>query len=453
MEVIFVYLTTGVDVKMDRDNYRKYNNSSAGKDVAKTRSTGNEWEQLSYKLGNDTKKYEDEDDFFQEVNSSLARQIRREMGENSTSTRTVPTSTRAVTRKKKGLPKGLKIFAVVFSIIMLMCGFLMFTSPGRKVLLNIAGKYIYKYFDYEPGEDMDQVKGGEDIDKEKDIPKPKKEVVNILLLGVEEIGGASNTDVMIIASMNTKNNTMKLTSLMRDLYVEIDGFDNNRLNSVYAKGGISLLYDTIHDNFGVELDGYALVNFNSFEQIVDILGGVEITLTNNEAHYLNTTNYISNPSYRNVVAGTQTVNGNQAVGYCRVRKVSTGTENNDFGRTQRHRAVLNAIFDKMKSKNILKMVQIMNELLTEVDIKTDIKQAEFNSYLEEAISLNVKKLENLRIPSDGNYEGVSIRIGKYKQSVLQPTDWDATREEIRQFIYEDKTTVSDTTAEKSTTVE
>lgn len=432
---------------MDRDNYRKYNNYGAGKDAAKSRSVNNEWEQLSYKLGNDTKKYEDEDDFFQEINSSLARQIRREMEDKPTSTRTVTTNTRAVTRKKKGLPKGLKIFAVIFSVIMLLCGFLMFTSPGRKILLNIAGKYIYQYLDYEPGDDMEQVNGVENKDKIKDTPKPMKEVVNILLLGVEEIGGASNTDVMIIASMNTKNNTMKLTSLMRDLYVEIDGYDDNKLNSVYAKGGINLLYDTIKDNFGVELDGYALVNFDSFEQIVDILGGVEITLTNKEAHYLNTTNYISNPAYRNVVAGTQKVNGNQAVGYCRIRKVSTGTENNDFGRTQRHRAVLNAIFDEMKSKNILQLVQIMNDILTKVDIKTDITQAEFNSYLEEAISLNVKKLDNLRIPSDGSYDGVSVRIGKYKQSVLQPKDWAATREEIRQFIYDDKVIEKNTTEE------
>jgi anionic cell wall polymer biosynthesis LytR-Cps2A-Psr (LCP) family protein len=129
------------------------------------------------------------------------------------------------------------------------------------------------------------------------------------------------------------------------------------------------------------------------------------------------------------------MNGNQALGYCRVRKVSTGTENNDFGRTQRQRAVLNSIFDKLKSKNILQLGLFMNDVLTNVDIKTDITQSEFNKYLEEAASLKVKNLENKRIPSDGNYKSERVRIGKYNQDVLLPTDWDAMREEIRTYIY------------------
>lgn len=442
-------ITTGV-YKMDRDNnYRKYNNN--GNDLSKSRNVGNEWDQLSYKLGKDTTDFEDEDDFFQEINSSLAKQISREMEGKATNTREATPHTKANTRKKKRLPKGLKIFAVAFSIIMVIFGFLMFTSPGRKILLNIAGKYIYTHLDYQPSEDVAPVSGGDTTEVVKETPKPMKDVVNILLIGVEEIGGASNTDVMIIASMNTKDKTMKLTSLMRDLYVPIVGYNDNKLNSVYAKGGIGLLYDTIEKNFGVEMDGYALVNFDAFEQIVDILDGVEITLTSGEANYLNTTNYISDPANRNVVEGTQTVNGNQAVGYCRVRKVSTGTENNDFGRTQRQRAVLNAIFKKVKSKNILELGLLMNKILSDVNIQTDITQTEFNAYLEEAVSLKVKELQNLRIPSDGNYEGTSVQIGQYKQSVLIPTDWDATREEIKQFIYGN--TLSDSDTESSTTEE
>ncbi len=168
---------------------------------------------------------------------------------------------------------------------------------------------------------------------------------------------------------------------------------------------------------------------------MDLLEGVEVTLTSKEANYLNTTNYISDPANRNVTAGTQTLNGNQALGYCRVRKVSTGTENNDFGRTQRHRIVLNSIFEKMKTKNILQLGLFMNDVLTKINIKTDVTQSEFNSYLEEAASLNVSKLEDLRIPSDGNYKSEEVPIGKRNQDVLVPTDWEATRNEIHEFIY------------------
>ncbi len=424
---------------MDRDNYRKDNNGNKRDDLLKSKNTGNEWEQLSNNLGNKITDLEDEDAFFEEINSSLARQISSELEGRTT-------NTKAITRKKRRFPKGLKIFAIVFSIIMVLGGLLLFTNGGRKIILNIAGKYIYKHLEYQ-GPDGIQSIDSEDGDDIEESDKPINEVINILLLGVEEIGGASNTDVMIIASMNTKDKSIKLTSLMRDLYVQIPGYNDNKLNSTYAKEGIGLLYDTIENNFGVKMDGYALVNFDTFEKIVDIVDGVEVTLTSGEANYLNTTNYISDPSNRNVVVGKQTINGNQAVGYCRVRKVSTGTENNDFGRTQRQRAVLNAIFEKVKSKNILQLGLLMNDILLQVKIETDITQSEFNRYLEEAVSLNVRELENLRIPSDGNYESARVQIGKYNQDVLQPTDWNATREEIRQFIYGDGDLSDSTTQE------
>jgi len=319
---------------------------------------------------------------------------------------------------------------------MLFIALLVFTPAGKKIILNLAGNYIYGKLDYD-----------ENTEKSNDKPVKKKteeHVVNILLVGVEEIEGASNTDSMIIATMNTKDKSLKLTSLMRDLYVEIPGYSKNRLNSAYAKGGIDLLYDTIELNFGIPLDGYVMVNFSSFEEIIDIIDGVEVTLTEKEARYLNTTNYISDPANRNVVPGTQIMNGNQALGYSRVRKVSTGTESNDFGRTQRQRAVLNAIFKKLKSKNIIELGLLMNKILDNVPIKHDISKSEFNDYLEEAVSLNVKELENYRIPSDGNYNNVRVPLGKYMQDVLEPKDWDATRAEIRKYIYGETATVEKT---------
>lgn len=415
---------------MNRDDYQKDNNRNNGV---------NEWDQLSNKIGNEIADLEDEDAFFKEINSSLARQISMELEEGTT-------NTKENTRTRRRIPKGLKIFAIVFSIIMVLGSLLMFTSGGQKIVLNIAGKYIYNHLEYDETDTtlVPEDKGDTEVIDDK---KPVSHVVNILLLGVEEIGGASNTDLMIIASMNTKDKTMKLTSLMRDIYVQIPGYNDNKLNSAYVKGGPELLYETIEKNFGVKLDGYALVNFSIFEKIVDLVGGVDVTLTSGEADYLRTTNYISDPANRDVVVGLQTMNGNQALGYCRVRKVSTGTENNDFGRTQRQRAVLESIFEKVKSKNILQLGLLMNDILTKVKITTDITQTEFNKYLEEAVSLKVKGLENLRIPSDGTYGTDRVQIGKYNQDVLLPLDWAATREEIRQFIYGDITITSAETNE------
>ncbi len=366
-----------------------------------------------------------------------------ELEDNNTSTKEeMPT-------KKGRVPKGVKIFAVIFSVIMLAGCLLAFTPGGRKLIINLAGNYIYGKLEYEDSNTIDVIDDNQNTTEENNKPpRPVQHIVNILLLGVEEIGGASNTDLMIVATMDTKNKTMKLTSIMRDLYVEIPGYNNNKLNSAYAKGDVNLLYQTIQNNFGVHLDGYVLVNFDAFEKIIDLLDGVEVTLTRKEANYLNTTNYISNPSYRNVKEGSQIMNGNQALGYCRVRKVSTGTENNDFGRTQRQRAVLNSIFDRLKSKNILQLGLFMNDVFDNVDIKTDITQAEFNEYLQEAASLKLNKLEEYRIPSDGNYKTERVQIGKYNQDVLLPTDWDAMRSEIHNFIYGAETNnTADTTAD------
>jgi len=136
-----------------------------------------------------------------------------------------------------------------------------------------------------------------------------------------------------------------------------------------------------------------------------------------------------------VVAGKQLMNGNQVLGYCRIRRVSTGTESYDFGRTQRQRKVLQAIYNKLKSKNIVSLVVTMNKILDQVEIKTDISNKTFNYCLEEAVSLKVKELETFRIPADGSYENVSVKIGKAKASVLMPKDMEALRKQLNEFIY------------------
>lgn len=407
---------------MDKDKLGKDENL----DGLPSKDNLNGWEQYSNGLDTKINELGENDNFLDEVNISLAKQISTELEDTDTNT--------AEDKNKKRIPKGVKIFAIAFSSFMLLVLLLAFTPAGKKLVFSIAGGYIYGKLDTHPKPNTGDI---DDPNTDGVVEKPVKvnqHIVNILLLGVEEIEGASNTDLMIVATMDTKKNTMKLTSIMRDLYVEIPGYSNNKLNSAYAKGGISLLYQTIKNNFGVDLDGYVLVNFSAFEKVVDLVGGVDVTLTKTEANYLNTTNYISNPAYRNVHEGTQLMNGNQALGYCRVRKVSTGTENNDFGRTQRQRAVLNSIFEKVKSKNIIQLGLLMNDILTNVKIETDITQSEFNQYLEEAASLNVKTLEQHRIPSDGNYLSQKVQIGKYNQDVLVPADWEATRKEIHDFI-------------------
>ena len=188
--------------------------------------------------------------------------------------------------------------------------------------------------------------------------KSDKSIVNILVVGADkrdELGEEEygRSDTIMIATLDKKHDRLKLTSLMRDMYVDIPGYGKDKFNASYSYGGPELLYKTIATNFGITLDGYAVVDFDAFRDIIDAVGGVDVELTEQEANYLNTTNYISGKKNRNVVPGKNRMNGAQALGYCRVRYVPNiaGTEN-DQGRTERQRWVMEGIFKRVKQMQI-----------------------------------------------------------------------------------------------------
>lgn len=333
--------------------------------------------------------------------------------------------------------------------------FLGFTRQGNGVLMsagiNISGAiWEARTNDYvdntEVGEDIDYIEeddlesDAEEIDTDTIIwpnhtgeGRKEEGVYNILVLGEEAIGqgaGRGRTDVIIIATINTNDNSLKLTSLMRDMLVQIPNFKENKLNVVYEEGGIDLLYKTISKNLNVHLDGSVLVNFKNFEMIIDELGGLEITLTAAEAKYLRTTNYISNTEYRNVVEGKQLMNGNQVLGYSRVRKRAAITgNNNDYGRTDRHRIILNAIFEKCKSKSKVELAAMMYKFLPM--IRTDIDNECFEALLDAYLKTGATRIEQLRIPANGTFkDNIKVR----GMSVLIP-DYDINTTMLHDFIF------------------
>lgn len=338
--------------------------------------------------------------------------------------------------KKKRKKRRKQILIILSTIILIILT--LFISPiGKKLLVHIAGNYIYNKLDVD-NTSQDKNNIYKNSNKVNTTKANSYVIKNILLLGVEEFNGASNTDCIIVATLNTKNGSLKLTSLMRDLYVEIPGYNNNKLNSVYSKGNIDLLYQTIKNNFGIDLEGYLLVDFSALEYIVDELGGIEVTLTKDEADYLNAKNYISNRKNRNVKEGTQTMNGNQVMGYCRVRNVSTGVESNDFGRTQRQRNVLNSVLKKVKKLNIFQLTSFMDSVLSNTNITTDISQSDFNYYFEQTVNIiNDIKISEYRVPEDNSFSNERVPINNKNIEVLIPTDWNLLRDNIRKFMYSD----------------
>ena len=229
---------------------------------------------------------------------------------------------------------------------------------------------------------------------------------------------------MLIGTIDTKEGKLKLTSLLRDSYVEIPGYKANKLNSAYAKGGADLLIETIEKNYKIRIDGYASVNFEAFEKIVDLLGGVDIELGKEDAKYLNKTNYISKKSNRNVVPGVNRLNGNQVMGYVRVRKVKTlGGANYDYGRVVRQQRALAAMFDSlMSSRNILKIIPIVSQALSYVT--TDLDQKQIEKMMEAVIENKMTDIETFRVPVDGAFEAPKKYNGIGYPIII---DWETNR--------------------------
>ena len=337
------------------------------------------------------------------------------------------------------------------SLCLVLC-FLVFTQPGRRLLYKMGAAYISdgvtrpddedQMITYVPDEtDIPMTtkapeqerpsQGGHTVTVPSLEPRQEEHVYNILLIGVEALPkfGGSRSDTMILISINEKTKKIYMTSLMRDMYVQIPGFTDNKLNAAYNYGGAQLLIDAIELNLQVKIDGYVKVGFESFEWIFDLLGGVEMTLTSEEAAYLRKTNYISKPEYRNVVAGTQKMNGNQVLGYCRVRYVPTANGTySDFGRTERQRSVLNKIFDKYKKEDIFDLISIFNDCLPRVT--TDISKDDMEKLMEMVVENRILNLESMRVPMSGTFTDATVG----KSEVIR-VDWEKNIDKLHSTIF------------------
>ncbi len=250
-------------------------------------------------------------------------------------------------------------------------------------------------------------------------------VYNILLLGLDKNSG-NLSDANIIVTINQNDKSIKLTSFMRDILIQIPGYSNNKLNTPYGKGGIQLVYDVFATNFDIKLDGYVAVNFSSLTKVIDKLGGVSMYISPTEAEYLNTSNYIEDVNSRNLVAGTQTLNGSQAVGYSRIRYIG----NDDFERTERQRNLLNAIYEKFRNSNLTKLLSLMETVLPLVT--TDLKNGEIVKLATETLNAGLSDLEQYRVPANNTFTN-----SWYNKMLVLDVDFDKNIEELHEFIFGD----------------
>ncbi len=229
-------------------------------------------------------------------------------------------------------------------------------------------------------------------------------VINILLIGQDRRDGENRarSDAMILCTINKSAKTLTMTSLMRDMYVQIPGYQDNRINVSYALGGMDLLNKCIEKNFGVTIDGNVEVDFGNFERVIDMVGGVDVSFTAAEAKYMNTTKWEKDIGH-DFKEGVNHLNGLQALYFSRIRALDS-----DFGRTRRQRIVMNALVEKAKGMSLGELNRMLKELLPL--LTTDMTNAEILGYAADILPMvGNLTVTTQRIPADGAYKDAWIR--------------------------------------------
>ena len=269
---------------------------------------------------------------------------------------------------------------------------------------------------------------------ERDI-KEYKMIENILLIGLDGTNDKlpKRSDTMIILTIDKLNKSLKLTSLARDTLVKIPGRGEEKLTHAYAYGQEELLMQTINENFDLDIKDYAVGNFKSFIDIVDIIGGVDINVNEKEIHHLNEVIKecygVNHEDTKNIEyitsSGNHNLNGYQALAYARIRKLDT-----IYKRDERQRLILTNIAHKLSDVSISKYPQIAKSILRHIKVNIAFNKIIDLAFIaHELASYDISQLE---FPiSEYREEG---RIGEKGTYVVK---WDKNKniELLHQFIY------------------
>lgn len=265
----------------------------------------------------------------------------------------------------------------------------------------------------------------EDVDwgeQEGELVESSEDIINILLIGQDARPGQgrSRSDTMILVTFNKDTKTITMTSFLRDLYVKIPGYLDNKMNAAYAFGGMLLLNQTLEQNFGVQVDGNVEVNFSRFTEVIDLLGGVDLELRADEAGSINqsTGRYV-------LGAGMMHLDGEQALHYSRIRYLDADA---DFSRTNRQRKVINALIEKFRNTKLTTLLGLLDDLLPM--IATDLSNGDIMNLATDLFPMLADcTIVSQRIPADGCYELKTIR-----GMSCVVADMDAARELLRETL-------------------
>jgi LCP family protein required for cell wall assembly len=263
--------------------------------------------------------------------------------------------------------------------------------------------------------------------------KQDDEIINIAFFGVDRRhkDEASRSDALMILTLDKKHKKVKISSVMRDSYVNVDGYGMTKVNHAYAYDGATLAIKTLNKNFDLNIKDYVTVDFFGFEKIIDSVGGVDININPEELKYINEnvkgTSKLQNAAIPTVTkVGLQKLNGRQAVAYTRIRYTAGG----DFERTQRQRTVLVAVLNKIKETNPTNIANVVSQLLPYTE--TSMSNTEILKSIASISTLGIKDIEQQRFPLDEYCDGKMINGVWYLMF-----DLDATKNQMHKYIFED----------------
>ncbi|WP_295212898.1 LCP family protein [Ruminococcus sp.] len=302
------------------------------------------------------------------------------------------------------------------------------------VLFILANVLLWRYISM-----VNTVEGGERTVTNASMQSAN--VRNILVIGSDTRSASERgrTDSMILLSINSKTKEITMTSFMRDMYVEIKGKDADgndidtwdKMNAAYVYGGAELLMDTIEYNFDIAVDDYVYIDFYSFVDIVDAIGGIEIKISDEEAEGMKPPMAEQNKILGNKKGtdyldqgGTLLLNGNQALAYARLRYVG----NADFERTERQRTVITKIIEKVKSSSPLTIDKFAKASMS--NLTTNMSKTELYALAYKALFSMNYEINSLRIPADGDYS-----YGDHNGQSTLDVDFENCKTLLRETIY------------------
>lgn len=279
-------------------------------------------------------------------------------------------------KRKKG--RWLKVLGTILLTIILILA----------ILIGLAYVYITNKLSKMNTVQLDESQLGITAEASTKLAKYR----NIAIFGVDsredDYGKGNRSDCMIIASINNETKEVRLISVYRDTYVNIQGHGLDKITHAYSYGEAPLAINTLNTNLDLNISEFVTVNFDSVSDAVDELGGVTINIENEEIKYINdyidATAQITHKTAKHVTsAGRQTLDGVQAVAYSRIRYTAGG----DYKRTERMRNVIEAMANKLKSKNIMEINNFMDEILPKV--YTNISQKTIMSMIPDMMNYKV----------------------------------------------------------------